>query len=182
MPHLPTLAELQALTDQVPRGLAAVAGLLVMVAGARLYPFAIMAPGLAAGIAVGVALPLEMEPAARAILAVVLGGVGAIACRSVERMAIWGVGAIVTGGLTVAIWPLVTGAPGPWWAAGAGAVAGLLLFPGVFRFALKPITAWAGATIVAWAAGMQGNLLVIAGLAVLGFLVQLGTGRRKEED
>ncbi|MCB9742805.1 MAG: hypothetical protein H6740_09405 [Alphaproteobacteria bacterium] len=182
LPTLPTLDELQALTDTVPRGVAAAGGALLLLAGARLYPLAIMAPGLAIGVTVGVVLPLPLEATARAILAVVLGGVGAFLFRSVERMAISGIGAIVTGGLAVSTWPLVMGQPAPWWAAGAGALVGLLLFPRLFRFALKPITALAGAIILAWAGGMQGHLVLILGLAAVGFLVQLGQGRRDEDE
>ncbi|MCB9762754.1 MAG: hypothetical protein H6739_23335 [Alphaproteobacteria bacterium] len=179
---LPDLEQLTQLTHAVPRGVAVALGGLLAVAGARLYPVAIMAPGFAAGIGAAVLLPVEMPPEARAVLAVVLGGIGALICRTVERMAIWGLGAIITGGATVAAWPVVMGQPAPWWGAAVGAAAGLLLFPALFKVALKPVTALAGAFIVANALDQGQNLWLIGGVAVVGLLVQLGVGGSKDDD
>lgn len=167
------------------RGLAGVAGGLLLLAGARLYRLSVVAPGILGGLLVGALLPVS-DPTVQAVVAVVLAAVGGLVCHFLERVAIHAVGAVVTAGLTQATWPLVTGVGTPWWAPAAGALVGLLLFPSVFRYLLKWITSLLGALTVAWAAGWSDRLWVVALLALAGVIVQTGTGRRqaveKEED
>lgn len=164
----------------IPRGALGVAGGLVCVAGARLYPLVIVAPGFAAGVLAGMSLPLD--PSTRAIAAVVLGAIGALLCRFVERIAVVGVGAVLAGSLANAVWPLLTGQPAPWWGAALGALAGLALFPGVFRAMLLPLTALLGAFLLGWSFGFQTRLPVVLGVAIGGLIIQLATRKREDDD
>lgn len=164
----------------IPRGALALAGGLVCVAGARLYPLVIVAPGFAAGVLAGLALPLD--PSSRGIAAVVLGAVGALLCRFVERIAVVGIGAVVAGSVANAVWPLVTGHPAPWWGPAAGALAGLALFPSMFRAMLLPITAVLGAFLVGWSLGFEAQLPLVGGMALVGAIIQFATRKRKDDE
>lgn len=185
MPELnvPELTVVQGALDSithVPRGVTVVAGLLVMLRGAKLYPLVIVAPGLALGVAAGLALPLE--PTTRALAAVALAAVGALLCRFVERAAIWAIGAVLAGTLVMWGWPLFRPDPAPTWLPAVGAVAGLLLFPALFRAALRPVTAALGATMVLWSLGQQDRPLLFVGLAVVGWIVQAAGDRKRDDD
>lgn len=163
------------------RGLSGILGGLLMIAGARLYPLAIMAPGLLLGLGLGLALPETIDPSIRAIAAVAVAGFGALVCRFVERAAVAAFGAVVTGGLVHAAWPLVMGDATPWWGAAAGAVVGLLLFPRAFKALLIPLTALLGAIALGFALGVQDNLLAIGGMAAAGTIGQLLLSRRSKK-
>ncbi len=164
------------------RGLAGLVGILLALAGARFYKLAVLAPGLLLGIAVGLLLPETLEAPLRAIIAVVVAGFGAVVCRFVEQAAVRAFGAVVAGGLVYTAWPVVLDEPSPWWAAAAGAALGLLLFPRAFQALLKPLTALLGALALAFALGQEHNPFVIGGVALLGAVVQLGTGGKKGKD
>lgn len=181
MPELPAVHGALDTLTQLPRGITALAGAVVLVRGARLYPLVIAAPGLALGVALGLALPLE--PSQRAIAAVVLAALGALACRFLERVAIWGIGAVLSGTIALWAWPLFRTEPPPSWLAAVGAVVGLLLFPAVFRAALKPVTAALGAMLLVWSLGWQHRPLLGVALFAVGLVVQIAADRKdKGED
>lgn len=163
------------------RGIAAVAGGLLLVAGARLYRLAIVAPGILGGLVFGAAVPVSNDPMTQGIYMVIVGVVGAIACHFLERVAIHAIGAVVTAGVVNAAWPLVTSQVTPWWAPVAAALLGSLLFPTLFKALLKGITALLGAITLAWAAGWSDRLWIMAALAAVGLAIQVGAGRKKTE-
>jgi hypothetical protein len=163
------------------RGLAGLVGVLLAVAGARFYRLAVLAPGLLLGIGVGLLLPETLDAPLRAIAAVVLAGFGAVVCRFVEQAAVRAFGALLAGGLVYTAWPIAMSEPSPWWAAAAGAALGLLLFPRAFQLLLKPLTAILGALALAFAVGQEHNPLVIGGVALLGTVIQLGTGGKRKD-
>lgn len=163
------------------RGAVALTGGLLLVAGARLYRLAIVAPGIVGGVLLASWAPLSPDPLIQALAYVVLAGVGGLACHFLERLAIHAIGALVVAACANAAWPLVTGDPTPWWAPAGGALVGLFLFPPVFRSLVHWVTALLGAAIVAWAAGWSGSLPIILGLALVGGGIQYATrsGRRR---
>ena len=162
------------------RGVAGVVGGLLLLAGARLYPLAIMAPGLLAGLALGLVLPPEVDTPIRIVAALVVAVVGALLCRFVERVAVAGFGAVVTAGVGHLGYPLAMGEPSPIWVAPAAALVGLLLFPRAFKLLLIPLTALLGAMSVSVALGVQENLLAVGGLAAAGVVAQLLLRKKKK--
>ena len=176
---------LLALAESTPlgvRGLAGVLGGVLCVAGSRLYPLAIVAPGLLLGAAVGLGLPPELAVGARIGIGLVVALAGVLLSRFVERVAVSLFGAAVLGSLVYALAPLALGAPAPWWGPVLGALLGLLLFRSLFKALLAPLTAWLGAMVVAWSLGRPDQILIVLGLPALGTLVQLAVGRKKKED
>jgi len=156
-----------------------VLGVGLVLVGARLHGLAVISPGLAAGAAAGLYLPLE--PTMRLVAGVLIAGVGAVVCRMLEQAAVRSFGAMLAGGLTALVLPLITPEP-PVWAPAVGAAVGMLLFPSAFRMLLIPLTATAGSLLVAFALGQQEQVLIIGAGAVVGTLVQLGLRREPSED
>ena len=180
---MPVIQSLGDLLLQLPRGAMALIGVIILLAGARIYPFVIMAPGFALGVALVLSLPIALEPTTLGLTAVIVGAAGAALCRSVERFAIWGIGAVITGTAALWLWPLFRPGEAPWTVSLIGGVLGLLLFPALFRWALKPITATLGAMLITWSLGWQERPLIFAGLLAVGLVSQLGVfrGKGKEE-
>ena len=177
------LVQLAEATPLGVRGCLAVLGALLLVAGARLYRLTILAPGIIAGLLLGAWLPLTMEPAVQAVVMVVLAAAGALFCHFLERLAIHATGALLVAWLTNMLWPVITGAVAPWWGPAVGALAGLMLFPTVFKLLIKWITAALGAVTIVYAAGFeQYQIIWVAGLTLLGVMIQMGTGRKKSRE
>lgn len=166
------------------RLLAGIIGVLMLVAGARVYRVAVMAPGFLLGVfAAAWALDeygRRVEELVRMGILVAVGAVGAFVSSRIEQLAVRLCGSLLVAATTHAILPLVW-PKAPWFAAPAAGFIGLLLFPALYRRLLPLITAAVGAVAIAWAASMQTNLLLISGLTVLGAAVQLGTGRGKKK-
>jgi hypothetical protein len=179
---MPVIQSLGDLLLQLPRGVIALFGAVILLAGARIYPFVIMAPGFALGVALVLSLPIPMEPTTLGLAAVIAGAAGAALCRSVERFAIWGIGAVITGTAALWVWPLVRPGEAPLTVSLVGGVLGLLLFPALFRWALKPITAALGAMLITWSLGWQHRPLLFAGLLAVGLVAQLGLSRGKTKE
>lgn len=174
-------APLQAPTSLLDPRIAVIAvGILLLGWGARLYRLAIAAPGFVLGVFAG----LEVAPTAsllvQAGLALLLGLVGAGLLLFLERLAVALTGAVLVGGLVYAVGPLFV-ATLPWFAPLVGAAVGLLLFPSLYRLALKIITPLLGALCVAWAFGRPHDLLLIGGLCALGAVFQLARGQRSDD-
>jgi hypothetical protein len=181
---MPVIQSISELLLQLPRGAMALIGLVILLAGARVYPFVIMAPGFALGVALVLSLPIPLEPTTLGLAAVIVGAAGAALCRSVERFAIWGIGAVITGTAALWLWPLFRPGEAPWTVSLIGGVLGLLLFPALFRWALKPVTATLGAMLITWSLGWQERPLIFAGLLAVGLVSQLGVfrGKAKKEE
>lgn len=159
-------------------------GVLLLVAGQRLYRLAIVAPGLAAGAMVGLELTRHESTGLRLAAAAALALVAGFLLHKVERLAVAAAGAFLAVGATQALAPLVLHGPTPWFLLVGAGVLGLLLFPGLYRRLLLVITPAIGALCVAWAAGRPTDLLLIAGLTLGGIVIQLVLGRKggKERD
>ncbi len=186
IPHasLDSLVKLAESTPLGVRGVAALTGVVLTVAGARLYRFAVLVPGLLVGVLLGAMLPTSIDNGIRIGAMVVLAIVGAMVCFMVERVAVHAIGAIVVAGLVNAAWPMFSaGATAPWWGLAGGAVVGLFLFPSVFHLLLVLVTSLLGAITLAYAAGYSDNLLVVGGVTLVGLVLQTGlrgTGKRKD--
>lgn len=156
-------------------GLAAV---LLLVAGARLYRLAIVAPGVAAGVLAGLEVMASADPTTRLVAALALGVIGGVLFHLVERLAVSAAGALLLAGLAHALSPLVLTGPEPWYVPVAAALVGVFLFPRLYRTLLPVITAVLGALGVAWAAQRPEDVVLIGGLSVFGLAVQLFFRRR----
>lgn len=153
-------------------------GAVLMLRGARLYRVAVIAPGVLLGGAAGGlgAAALGLGPPAEAVAAVAVAVVGGVACSFAEAVAVRLAGVFVGAGLAQ-VWP---GAP--WWAALVGALAGLLVFPAIWRALLPLLTAAMGTLAVAWAAGHPASPALLVGGTVLGALIQWSFRRDADDD
>jgi len=177
-------AELVGRADQTAIGFRGVLGLLgtgLTFMGGRLYKLSILVPGIVLGLFIGTLLPTDIDAAIRAVLAVILAGLGALICRFVERAAISVFGAVLAGGLSYTVWPVFEGQAAPWYVPALAAAVGLLLFPKLFHALLRPLTALLGGMLVAISLGYPGNPLVIGGVAALGMIVQFSLQAKKDE-
>lgn len=157
--------------DIGPRAIIGVAGLLLLLAGSRLWRVAVVAPGIVGGAAGGgwLGARLALPPGWIAALSAVGALIGGVVAMLVERLAmglagvLGGLGAVAVAERFLAV---------PWWAWPIGAVLGALVFPAVWRGALVPITAWLGAVCLGQASGYAEPWVVLP-LAVLGVFIQL---------
>lgn len=185
MPPLPDVAPLAGplAGPLAARLLAGLLGLALLLRGAHLYRLAVVAPGALAGTAAGVALggAMSLPPLVTLGAALVAAGIGAAVCALAEAVAVRLAGVVVGVAATIALAPLFSGAPAPWWASVAGALGGLVVFPTLYRRALPAVTALLGAAAVVWALGMQASPLALLGVAGAGLVVQgmFGGKRRK---
>lgn len=174
--HLPPL---QSWAD--PRTVVAVIGVVLILAGGRLYRLVIISPGVLLGVLAGLSLTAGSSTQNQLIAAGALAVIGAAVLFFVERLAISVIGAAVTGGLVNALAPMLMQGPVPWYVPAAGAVLGLFLFPSVFRAALTLIAPALGAVAVCWALGRPNDLLLMGGLTVFGAVVHLLSGGRRSK-
>ncbi|MDP2314743.1 MAG: hypothetical protein Q8P41_17700 [Pseudomonadota bacterium] len=186
-PGLPDLPSIYAAGPLAPRIVAGAAGLVLLLAGSRLYWIAVVLPGLLLGLGGGVLIAhlLGLAPMVTVGVAVVGGLVGALVARAVERLAIAIAGVIAGLGAAQLGWPLAAATAPPWWIWPLAAVAGAVLFPFVWRAALVPLTAFIGAVVLVDVAGVVADPLVVGGLTAVGIVVQLALGRgpqKKERD
>jgi hypothetical protein len=178
----------QAWLETIPVWITGLSGGLLLLAGGRLYKLAVIAPGLAGGVAgaLWIGEYASLAPQVVAVAALVLAIAGAVLCRMLERMAVAAIGVIAAAGVTQLAWPIVAeGAAAPWWGVLLGGAVGLLLFPGIFRSLIRWITALVGALMVAWSIGYQENVWVVGGLFLAGCIVQAASGaakKRKKKD
>lgn len=159
-----------------------VVGLVLLVAGARLYRVAIVGPGFAAGVFAGLQLTLGAAADTRAVAALALGLIGGVAMHFLERVAVSVAGAVLAGGLANAAAPRLLPDPVPWYVPAAASLVGLLLFPRLFLALLPLITAVLGALCLGWAAARPHDLWLLGGLATGGLLVQIATRPKERRD
>lgn len=184
MNPLPSLAQgaLQAPTSLLdPRLAVALLGVLLLGWGARLYRLAIAAPGFTVGVFAGLSVSAGAGLAVQAGVALALGLLGGGLMLALERLAVAITGAVLVGGLVFAVGPLVS-ATLPWFAPVVGGAVGLLLFPRLYRAALRLLTPLLGALCVAWAAGRPHDLLLIGGLTLVGAVFQLARAGKRDND
>ena len=166
------LSHLRGTPLENPVAVVGVTGGALLVAGARLYWLALMAPGLAAGMLVGLQITAGASPELRLAAGLLLGAVGAALVMLAERLAISIAGAFLVGGLANALAPLFLPEKSAWMVPAGGAVLGLLLFPKLFRSLLFVFTSLGGALCVAWAMGRPQDLPLIGGLWLAGTVIQ----------
>ena len=175
------LARLQGTPLEDPVFVMGVVGGALLVAGSRLYKLALLTPGLAAGLLLGLEITVGAGPEIRLIAALSLGIIGAGVLLLVERLAISLGGAFLVGGLANAAVPLFLPGQDAWYVPVAGAVLGLLMFPRAFRSLLFLFTALGGALCIAWAMGSPQDLPIIGGLWLVGTIIQWLTRPKKGE-
>ncbi len=176
---------LSALAEATPlgvRGFAAVGGALLIVAGARFYRAAVAAPGAILGLLLTTHFLRGLTDDTTLSIAAIGGAViGAMITGFIEKLAIRLAGALVGAVAADIGWSLLQSAELPLWAPAAGALVGLLIFPSVWRLALKLITPFLGALCVAYAAGSPNHPLLIGGLTLAGALIQLKAFKGDED-
>ncbi len=183
---LPVPGELlQRWPELVPQWLTALTGAVLLLAGGRVYRFAVLTPGVVAGALLAAALPTELDGALRASAALVLAATGAVLCHLLERVAVHAIGALCAAGLANAVWPSLGGTSAPWWGLLVGALLGAFLFPKLFKKLLSFLTALLGALLLAWSLGQAQNIWLLGGLFLGGCVLQLalagGGGKKKKE-
>jgi len=161
-----------------------VLGLVLLLAGARLYRLAIVAPGFLLGVFLAMwgldEYARKIDDLVRLGVMVGAGAVGAFVSWRVEQLAVRIGGSILVAATTHALLPLLW-PRAPWFAAPAAGFVGLLLFPSLYRRLLPLITAAIGAIALAWAANRPQDLLMMAGLTVLGAAIQLASGSKSNQ-
>ncbi len=147
--------------------------------GARLYRVVVLAPGILAGVYVGAIAQqlLHYSVPTGIVVTVVLAAIGALVCHFVEGLAIRVAGAGLFGALVWLGWPLLKQGELPFWAPLVASIVGGIVFPYVYRFLLRPVTALVGAWSVAWALKSPDSLGLVLGLAAAGTAVQFWLDR-----
>lgn len=164
-----------------PQTLVGLLGVLLLLAGQRLYRLVIIAPGLAAGTMAGLYLSEGQSLGVRFAAVAALAILAAFLLHKVERIAIAAAGAFLAVGLARAGAPLVMEADPPWYVFAMGGALGMLLFPQLYEKLLVVITPAIGALCVAWAAGRPTDILLVGGLTLAGVVIQLVMGAKKSE-
>jgi hypothetical protein len=158
--------------NDILRGGAVLAGLLLLVIGWKIYRFVVTFPGFLVGAVFGAWLGHRLSGELYwALLGIVLGGlIGAWLARVVHDIAVFGVGAF--GGLYVLynIWGFFAeGSPTPL-IGGLSAIIGGLILLVLSRHWMVFLSSAIGATMLIW--GVYGNPFVIPVLFVFGIIVQ----------
>ena len=165
-----------------------VAGLVLDLAGARIYDVALWLGGFVAGAMGGLMLvtaaapfvPAIAAPPVPFVVAAVAGVALAVVVRLVHRVGVVVLGAV----LGVAVGQAVAASflPTAWWPAAAGLVVGAVAVPLAWKRLLSVITAAAGSLLVATAAGYPHDLRVVGVLFAVGVLAQGLGGRGRGEE
>ncbi|KPK94250.1 MAG: hypothetical protein AMJ88_04995 [Anaerolineae bacterium SM23_ 63] len=158
--------------NEILRGGAVLAGLVLLVIGWKIYRFVVTFPGFLVGAVFGAWLGYRLSGELYwALFGLILGGViGAWLARVVHDIAVFAVGAI--GGLYVLynLWGFFAeGSPEPL-IGGLSAIFGGLILLVLSRHWMVFLSSAIGATMLIW--GIQGNTFVIPILFVLGIILQ----------
>jgi len=160
------------------------AGILLLLAGRKLFWLALGLAGFAAGLWAGSRLPLDLDPNLQLAVAVLCGILGALAAALVRKVAI-PVAGFLAGGLGAsylaeAFAPEIAAAP--WLGFLMGGIFGLLLAALLVNAGLIVISALVGASTILEPFALVGPTAGAAflGLALVGIAIQSrGWGRRK---
>lgn len=167
----------------LPPALALLVGIVLLVAGRRVFWLAVGAAGFVFALVLALRW-LDAEPVWLLVgLAFLAGFVGAVLAVVLQRVAVALAGFLVGGWAGLALWLLLGGVEG-FGALLAFLVAGVvaaILAGALFEAALIVVSALIGAVLVAGAAGAEGpfGMLLIVVLAVAGALIQAALGRRR---
>ena len=156
-------------------------GIVLVLAGARLYRLAIVAPGFLLGLFLAKwgfdEYGRRVDELVRLGVMVGAGAIGALLSWRIEQLAVRLGGGLLVAATTHALLPMIWHKP-PEYAAPAAGFIGLLLFPALYRRMLPLLTSAMGAIALAWAADDSKNLLMIAGITILGSAIQLASGSK----
>ncbi|MBN2799574.1 MAG: hypothetical protein JXX28_10540 [Deltaproteobacteria bacterium] len=186
-PLLTDWSSLLAASPLAVRGAVGLAGLLLLLAGARLYRPALGLTAFAFGALLAVGglralapyLPGVDAPTLLLAGAVILGLVSAAVATFAHRVGLASAGAILGLGGGAAAWQAATGAPAPLWVPLGGAALGALALPFAFGSLLLVLTPAVGALCLTGAAGWGQTLPVMGGLWLGGTAIQWLTRKRK---
>lgn len=152
-------------------------GAVLLLFGARIYRWAVVAPGVVGGAALSIWATQAMAAETQAVAALAAMLLGGLLAWRLERLAVALTGAAVLGAVAHTALPVVLPDPVPWWVPLAAAAAGLLVFPPIYRALLPLFTAILGAVAVAWGAGHPDDPLLVIALATMGAVIQVATRR-----
>lgn len=177
MPFIPEtverLTDLAAVTPLGVRGCAAVAGGLLLVLGSRIYRIAIAVPGALAGMMVASRWGLGTPESTFMLMTAAGAALGGMAALALEQLAVRLAGGLLGAWVGVVAAPSLGYDGAELWLPAVGAGVGLFLFPRLYRTALLLLTPWLGAVALAYALGRPEEALLVAGLTVVGVVVQL---------
>lgn len=158
-----------------------VLGVVLLTTGKKLYWLFVAVVGFVIGLTLATQY-VKLNPSWLVYLvALVAGVVGAVLATFLQHLAIALVGFIVGGYGALYLSTLLgkSAEPVNWMAFIIGGIVGLLLVASVFNWALYLLSAWAGATLVTQAIGLQAQLGLILFFVVfvLGMIIQAGLFR-----
>ncbi len=156
-----------------------VLGVVLLTTGKKLYWLFVAVVGFVIGLSLATQY-LQLNPAWLVYLvALGVGVVGAVMATFLQHLAIAMVGFIAGGYGAAYLFGLLGKNPAPynWMAFIIGGIVGLFLVASIFNWALYIISAWAGATLITQAIGLQQaqlGLVLFFVLFVLGMIIQAG--------
>lgn len=160
-----------------------VLGIVLLTTGKKLYWLFVGVVGFVIGLALATQY-VQLNPAWLVyVVALGAGVIGAILATFLQHLAIALVG-FIAGGYGAFYLSGLLGIKGDsvnWMAFIIGGIVGLLLVASVFNWALYLLSAWAGATLVTEAIGLQAQLglVLFFVLFVLGMIIQAGLFRER---
>ncbi len=159
-------------------------GIGLMLAGSRHYRLALVLPAAAFGaMLVDKGMPVNVSTGVRVTIGLVAAlGTGLLA-GVLETLAVRLAGCLLGGGVALAAWPALMGggAAAPWWLPLAGGLAGLLLFPRLYRAVLRLAVPLLAGLLIAYAIGRPGHPMWVLGPAVIGVLLDAALLSRPRE-
>jgi MFS family permease len=158
-----------------------VLGVILLTTGKKLYWLFVAVVGFVVGLALATQYVELNPPWLVYLVALGAGVIGAILATFLQHLAIALVGFIVGGYGAYYLFGLLGRNPEPynWMAFIIGGIVGLFLVASVFNWALYILSAWAGATLITEAIGLQAQLglILFFVLFVLGMIIQAGLFR-----
>jgi Domain of unknown function (DUF4203) len=160
-----------------------VLGVVLLTTGKKLYWLFVAVVGFIIGLSLATQY-VKLNPS-WLVYVVALGGgiIGAILATFLQHLAIALAGFVVGGYGAYYLFSLLGKNPEPynWLVFVIGGIVGLFLVASVFNWALYLLSAWAGATLVTEAIGLQAQLglILFFVLFVLGMIIQAGLFRER---
>ncbi len=162
-----------------------VLGIVLLTTGKKIYWLFVAVVGFVIGLALANQYVQLNPPWLVYVVALGAGLIGAILATFLQHLAIALVGFIVGGYGALYLSSLLGKNPDAinWMAFIIGGIVGLLLVASVFNWALYLLSAWAGATLVTEAIGLQAQLglVLFFVLFVLGMIIQAGLFRDRPQ-
>jgi hypothetical protein len=158
-----------------------VLGVVLLITGKKLYWLFVAIVGFIIGLALATQFVKLNPPWLIYVVALGAGVVGAVLATFLQHLAISLAGFIVGGYGAYYLFSLLGKNPEPynWMVFIIGGIVGLFIVASIFDWALYILSAWAGATLVTQAIGLQAQfgLILFFVLFVLGMIIQAGLFR-----